>query len=201
MTMLRRAQMGLWSWLVLLSAGSGIAAGQEHGGGSSPFAGDFGNALWTLIIFGLVVFVLGKFAWPHILTALQKREQFIHDSLAQAKADREAAEANLKELEQKLQAGRAEATAIVDEGRRDAEVVKQRIQKETRDEADAMLQRAKREIEIARDTAVKDLYDLTANLATDVAGRIVSKELDPAGHQELMTEAINALGGLRPDRG
>jgi F0F1-type ATP synthase membrane subunit b/b' len=97
---------------------------QEHAAeetGLSPFAGNVGNAIWTLAIFLLVLTILGKFAWGPVLALLQEREKFIHKSLADAKRDREEAEARLKEYAAKVQAARAEAGAIVEEARRDAE--------------------------------------------------------------------------------
>lgn len=176
--------------------------GGEHAAeGPNLFTGDLGNIFWTLLTFGLVLFVLGKWAWGPVLTALQKREDFIRDSLASAKADRESAETRLREYEQRMQASREEATAIVDEGRRDAEVVKAKIEQNARAEGDAMIERAKREIEIARDTAVKEIYNLTADLATEVAGRIIGKELDPSEHDRLVTEAIDSLSQLEPSGG
>jgi len=181
--------------LILLATPTlAVAAGEEHGGAVSPFAGDVGNALWTLIIFVLVLVVLGKFAWGPILGALQKREDFIRDSLEQAKKDREEAEARLKEYSDKLHAAREEATSIVDEGRRDADAVKRRIEETARKEADAMVERARREIGIATDTAVKELYTLSAKLATDVASRIIRKELSPNDHERLIAESIEELG-------
>lgn len=171
-----------------------LAAGEEGNGGAvSPFAGDVGNAIWTIIIFVLVVVVLGKFAWGPILSALQKREDFIRESLDHAKKDREQAEARLKEYSDKIEAARAEASAIVEEGRRDAEVLKAKIDENAKNEADATLERAKREIELAKDTAIKELYDRTANLATDVASRIIRKEMNAADHERLVAESIAEL--------
>ena len=121
----------------------------------SLFAGDLGNSLWTLLIFVLVLVILGKFAWGPILKTLQARESFIHEALAKAKADRDEAEARLKEYEERLATARAEATAIVEEGRRDAEVVKRKIEEDAKHEADKMIERAKREIQLATDAATK----------------------------------------------
>lgn len=173
-----------------------LAAGEAQQGSPSIFTGDLGNVFWTLVTFLAVVFVLGKFAWPPILTALQKREDFIRDSLQQAKTDRESAEARLKEYEQRLQSAREEATGIVEEGRRDAEVVKREIESTARQEAGAMLERAKREIGIARDTAVRDLYDLSGELATNIASRIIRQEVDSAAHERLIRESIEELAKL-----
>ncbi len=164
-----------------------------EGGASSPFAGDFGNALWTLVIFVAVVVVLGKFAWGPILRGLQSREEFIARSLQDAEEASKKAQAQLAEYTEKLDAARAEASAIVEEGRRDAEIVKRQIQDEARSEADAMIERAKREIGIARDSAVRELYDLGGKLATDVAGKILARELKQADHERLIEESIAEL--------
>ena len=179
----------------LMIAAPALAAEAEHEGGADIFSGDVGNAVWTLVIFGLVVFVLGKFAWGPILNTLQTRESFIREALEKAKHDREAAEERLKEYEAKLAASRAEATAIVEEGRRDAEVVKRRIEATAKEEADKMIERAKREIHIATDTATKELYTLSAKLATQLAARVIGRELTPQDHQRLISEAIDGIDG------
>jgi len=178
---------------LILSTAPTVAFASDAGGASNPFAGDIGSALWTLIIFGCVVVVLGKFAWGPILSALQKREEFIRDSLAQAKEDREDAAQQMKEYTEKLTAARAEATAIVDEGRRDAEALKHKIEDDAKSEAQASLDRAKREIELAKDTAVKELFGLGARLATDVASKIIRKELNASEHERLVEESIAEL--------
>lgn len=192
--MVARLTNWAFAFATLVPASVVLAQSEEHGGSVSLFAGDFGNAIWTLIIFGLLLFVLGKFAWGPILSALQKREAFIRDSLSQAKQDRLDAEARLKELEQRLNSARDEASGIVEEGRRDAEAVKRKIEADARTEADAMIERAKREVGLARDSAVKELYDRAARLATEAASRIIGKEIDPAGHERLINESIEELG-------
>lgn len=176
----------------LLLAASPILA-SEAGAQGGPFEGNIGNALWTLIIFALVIVVLGKFAWKPILGGLQQREEFIRTSLTQAKADREAAEARLKEYTDRLNSARSEATAIVEEARRDSEALKRRFQEETQEEANRTIERARREIKIAQETAVKELYVLTARLTTDVAGKILEREINPADHDRLIRDSIQAL--------
>jgi len=176
----------------LVMSSFAMASGGE-GGSANPFAGDVGNAIWTLVIFVLVLVVLGKFAWGPILSALQQREDFITDSLASAKKDRSDAEARLAEYTSKLEEARAEATQMVDEGRRDAEVLKKKIEDDAKTEADKMLDRAKREIGLATDTAVKELYDLSGKLAVGIESKIIRKELDEQQHSRLIAESIEEL--------
>lgn len=169
------------------------AFGSEGADGPSLFTGDLGNIIWSLLTFGVVLFVLGKWAWGPILGALKTRENFIRDSLEQAKKDREEAEARLREYMAKLEAARAEASAIVQEARRDAEVLKRKLDEEAKVEAAATLERAKREIGVATDTAVKELYSLSAELVTDVAAKLIRKELDAKDHERLIAESIEEL--------
>ena len=165
-------------------------------GESNLFAGDIGNAVWTLVIFVLVIVVLGKFAWTPLLEALQKREDFIRDSLEEAKDDRLAAEAQLKEYEAKLATAQGEATEIIEEAKRDAETLRTRLEEKAREESENILDRARREIDIAKQSAVKELYSTSAQLATDIAGRVLQRELTPADHERLIQESIGELENL-----
>jgi F-type H+-transporting ATPase subunit b len=161
----------------------------------SLLAGNIGNVIWTVFIFVLVLVVLGKFAWGPILNTLQARESFIHEALAKAKRDRDEAEARLREYEERLAMSRAEATAIIEEGRRDAEVVKRRIEEAAKHEADKMIERARREIHLASVTATRELYDLSAKLATDLAARVLGREITAKDHERLISEAIDGIEG------
>lgn len=182
------------SWVVL--AAPIVALGAEGEASPNLFTGDLGNVFWSLLTFVAVLVVLGKFAWRPILAALQKREDFIRESLAQAKREREDAERKLKEYTTQIEAARAEASAIVDEGRRDAEVLKRKLEETAKSEAQATIERARREIGIAKETAVKELYGLSAKLATEMASRIIRKELNPREHERLISEAIDDLEKL-----
>lgn len=194
--MMKRALIGLVSFA--LAAPAAYAAEAAEGGhgeaaASGPFAGDLGNVIWTLVIFGLVVFVLGKFAWGPILRGLQAREDFIRESLEKAQSDRLASEARLREYEERLAASRSEATAIVDEARRDAEVVKRKIEQDGKQEYDKMIERAKREISIATEVATRELYTVSARLSTEMASRVLGREVTAQDQDRLIAESIAEL--------
>lgn len=190
--MMRRALLSL----VLLVAVHAPAAWAAEGGESNLFAGDIGNAVWTLVIFLLVIVVLGKFAWGPLLSGLQQREEFIRRSLKEARDDREAAEARLREYEEKLSGASAEASQIVDQGKRQGEQVRADIEAKAREEADKMVERARREIELSKQSAIKDLYATSSELATEIASRIVQRELNAQDHEKLISDAIQELGNL-----
>jgi len=139
--------------------------------------------------------VLGKFAWKPILAALRKREEFIRESLAAAKRERQEAEARLREYSDKIAAAKAEASAIVEEGRRDADVLRAKLEADAKREAAAILERAKRDLTIAKNTAIKELYTVSSRLAVDLASRVIGKELKAEDHARLIADSIEELTG------
>lgn len=170
-----------------------LAAEAEHGGKPNLFDADIGNFIFTLIIFGAVVYILGKYAWRPVLNVLNEREASIRTALETAQRERQQAEQLLKDYQVQLERARQEATAIVEEGRRDAENVRQRLLEEARRESADMTERARREIKLATDTAAKELYDLTADLATQIAGKVVAKTLSAEDHKRLVEESLAAI--------
>ena len=91
----------------------------------------FGLIIWTLLAFVLVLFVLGKFAWGPILSALNEREQTIADSLATAERVKQEMAQMKSENEALLAKAREERAAMLKE----AKETKDRIIGEARDQA------------------------------------------------------------------
>jgi F-type H+-transporting ATPase subunit b len=189
--------VNVFAWILALSAVAAPALAAEGQEANNVFAGDIGNALWTLIIFVLVLWVLGKFAWGPLLKSIQARESYIRESLEHAKRDRGEAEARLRDYEEKLVTARAEATAIIEAGRRDAEVVRRRIEEHAKQESAKMIERARRDIELATESAKHELYHLSARLATDIAARIIGRELTSQDHQRLIAESIAEISSAQ----
>jgi len=186
--------MGRTLLTAALFLASGVAMAAE--GEPNLFGGDVGNAIWTLVIFVVLIVVLGKFAWGPMLGALKQRENFIRHSLEQAKDDRVSAEEMVQEYTAKLEAAHSEAKKIVEEGRDGGEKIRLRLEGEARDESEKMVERAKREIELAKQSAIKDIYSETAGLATEIASRIMKRELNAADHERLIAESLDELARL-----
>ncbi len=90
----------------------------------------------------------------------------------------------------------SEIAAVLLDGQKAALEVKGQIEAEARKEADAMVERARREIALAQEAAVKDLYTQGAGLVADLTERVVRRELSPDDHQRLIGEAIEELEQL-----
>jgi len=174
----------------LLAAEAGeAAAGAEHGahGEMNPV---IPPTAWGIIIFLTVLLILWKKAFPPITAALEKRAKAIEDSLAAAERAKAEAEALMKRHEESLEKARAEARAIIEEGKADAVRVKESIVESARREAEEISARAKREIELAKRSAIDDLHRQAVKLSFELAAKVVKKALKPEDHQELITQSL-----------
>jgi F-type H+-transporting ATPase subunit b len=169
------------------------AAEEAPAAALSPFAGNVGNAIWTLGIFLIVVVVLGKFAWGPVLSLLQQREQFIHRSLVEAKRDREEAEARLKEYSVKLQQAQSEAVTIIEEARRDAERFRQELRQKARAEAEGILTSAQHQIQTETARALEQIRHEAADLSVAIASKLIQRNLSKEDNQKLIDDAIGQL--------
>lgn len=176
-------------------AGHGVHFGQEDVDlDPSEIKGDL--AIFTFVVFLLLLLILSKFAWGPITRGLEKREHHITEQIAAAERANAEAKEMLAEYERKLASAQDEVRAILEEARRDATHTQQEIVAEAKAAAVAEMDRAKREVEIAKDQALRELAETSANLAVELAGKIIRTRLDRHQHAELVTEALARF----PDR-
>lgn len=149
-----------------------------------------GLIIWTIITFLVVLFVLKKFAWPHLLTALDEREKRISDAIATAEQARQEAEEVLREHRQKLAAADEEARKIVAEAREAGANVRQTIVSQAREEAERMLDQARTSIESEKRSAIAELRRETAHLAVQAAGALIDANLDDEKNRGLVDDFI-----------
>ena len=174
----------------------------EHAtaGDPNPLAVDLDLAIWTGVVFACLLWVLGKFAWPQIAAALDQREQRIADNIAAAEQQHEQAKQLLVEHEAKLAGAADEVRGMLEEARRDAESTKEQIVAEARSAADQERQRAVREVEIATDTALKSLAETSANMAVELAGKVVRDTISADKQAELVRDALANLTASTPSK-
>jgi F-type H+-transporting ATPase subunit b len=150
-------------------------------------------ALYTLAVFSLLLWILWKFAWDPIMAALETREKHIHGEIAEAERANAEAKRLLAEHDRKLAEVQNEVRAILDEARRDAQHTQDEILKQAQAEAQATRERAVREIEQAKDHALQELFHQAADVATEIAGQIVRRSLNPQDHRDLVAQVIKEL--------
>lgn len=174
-------------------AAPGEEANARGGGGADIFAGDWGTVILTAAVFVLLVAILGKWAWKPILTSLQKREEHIRSSIDDAAKVQSRAEVTLRQYQEQLAKAQAEAAAIIDQGRIDADALAHELTKKAKDESRSLRTQAEQDIARARDQALGQIYQQAGEFATDMARKMIKKDLNHADHRALLKESLSKL--------
>lgn len=148
---------------------------------------------WEIVSFGILLFILYKYAFPGILSVLEEREKKIKDSLDQAERHRSEAESRLKEYETKLSAAGKEAEAILAAAKERAQRLLDENEQRLTAEAERIKGDATREIEQERRKALQDIRAQTTELALMVAEKVVQRSLTEADQRKFADEALEAL--------
>ncbi len=159
------------------------------------YFGDLGQAVVAVIIFLLLLAALGRWAWRPIITQLQQREFHVNDTLKKAARTSEEA-AELKEhYERRLDKVEDEAQRLLSKTRREAEGTTEEILAQAHQDAEQLLVDARTQIAQARQDSQAELEVTTVGLATDLAERMLDKQLDAEiDREELLNQSLDAIG-------
>jgi F-type H+-transporting ATPase subunit b len=149
-----------------------------------------GLIFWTLIAFGITVWILSKYAWKPIMKSLDEREKNISDSISSAEKVKQEM-ANLKnENESLLAKAREERSQMM----REAKEIRDKIINDAREEArqagSKMIADAQAVINQQKMAAIVDLKNQVGNLVIEVSEKVLRREL---GNKEDQEKYINQL--------
>jgi F-type H+-transporting ATPase subunit b len=152
-----------------------------------------GLMIWTLIVFGLVLFVLSRVVFPRIAEALDKRQRMIEDSIDAADRTRREADQLLAEYRERLSDARGQADEIVSRARRTADAAEQETLAEARRKREEMMEQTRRDIEQETRRAIQEIRAEVADLTVLATEKVTRKSLDSADQKRLVDEALAEL--------
>jgi F-type H+-transporting ATPase subunit b len=159
--------------------------------GTNPAEFKFDLALYTAIVFLLLMAILAKFAWGPIAKALDERERVVSDNIAEARRLHEEAEAKLQGYERQIAGAQEDVREMIERGKREAETASQKIVADAEASAARERERSVAEIQAAKNEALGELAQRSVDTAVVLAGQIVNRSLSAEDHQKLIQDAID----------
>ena len=144
--------------------------------------------------FLLLIFLVKKFAWGNITSILDARAEKITNDIDEAEAARKKAEELATKREAELAGSRQEATTILETAKETAEKNKAHILSEANQEALRLKEKAQLEISQNKEEAMNSIKGDVADLTVNLAGKLLSQQLDSKGHRQLIDRYLNELG-------
>lgn len=172
---------------------AGGHGGGGHGGEANILEPQPTLAIYTLIVFLLLLAVLWRFAWGPLSKALHDREHKLENAFIEAERARNEAAELLEQHRRQMDQVQDEVRKIMDEANRKAQVVYDDRLKQAQADAQATADRAHREIAAAKDEALGEIWTKSADLAATIARRVLPRELNEDDHRRLVQSAIEHL--------
>lgn len=183
----------------------GIPGGKElqetteaHGGADAPnplVQLDPGLFIWTILTFLILFYVLAKFAWKPLLTALESRENTIKSSLEDAEKAKTELERLNAESEEIMAKARSEAQTIRVEAKSAAEKIKADVMVQAGEDANKIREDAQKQINVEKDKAIHEIRQEVVSLTMMVAEKVIKKNLSKEDNQALIEDSIQDLKG------
>ena len=170
-----------------------VFAAEESGGGSFLVSPDIGLMIWTLVFFLISLYVLGKFAFPRIAEALDKRQHAIEASIEAAERTRREADEMLSEYRERLSAARGQADDIVSRARKQGEATEAEAIADAKRKREEMMEQTRREIQTETRRAIQEIRHEVADLTVLATEKVTRKSLTEDDQKRLVDEALSEL--------
>jgi len=148
-----------------------------------------------LILLGLLYLV----AYKPIMRMLDERSRKIKESMEQTEFIKEQATQAEEEVKKQLEAAAKEGQEVIARAAKTGEELRQKTQQQAKQEAEALITRARTEIQRERDDAIDELRKEVADLAILAAGKVIDRSLDKKAHRQLIDKVLEESTTLKKD--
>jgi F-type H+-transporting ATPase subunit b len=149
--------------------------------------------IWTLVAFGLTLYVLKRLAFPRIAEALDKRQRAIEESIEAAERTKVEADKLLAEYRERLGEARTQAEEIVLRARKAAEATQSEALEKARLQREELMEQTRRDIESETRRAIAEIRSEVADLTVLATEKVTRKTLDEDDQRRLVEEALSEL--------
>lgn len=153
-----------------------------------------GNFILVTASFAILIGLIRLFAWDRITGIFEERANKIANDIDAAEEKLTAASNLVQQREQELVQGRVEGQKIIQDAVERAKLEKKRVLEQAEVEIQALKQKAQMEIEAEKREAQENLHVQVAELAVDLAGKIILEDLDQQAHSNLIDRYLDKLG-------
>jgi F-type H+-transporting ATPase subunit b len=165
----------------------------KSSGGSFLVSPALGLMVWTLVLFGITMWVLRRYAFPRIQEALDKRANAIRDNIEAAERQRKEADELLEEYRARLTEAREQADDIIARARKAADAAKADAAEDGKARREELVAAARRDIEKETHRSLARIRSEVADLTVAATEKLTRKSLDDADHKRLVEDALKEV--------
>lgn len=150
----------------------------------------FGLFFWQLLIFVGLVLLLKKYAWKPILDSVNERESSIKEALSSADNARKEMESLNQDNQRVLKEARLERELLLKEARNTSSKIIEEAKQEAKNSSDQLIKQAQESIEGEKRAAIQELKNHVADIAVQMAEKVLHSELEDKDKQNKLIERL-----------
>jgi F-type H+-transporting ATPase subunit b len=178
---------------ILVFAQETGGAAEEEESGNFLVSPALGLMIWTLLAFGITLYLLNKLAFPRIAEALDRRRRAIEESIEHAEQAKREADELLEEYRARLREAREQAEDIVVRARKAADSLQDESKVQAQHQREELMASTRRDIEAETRRALDEIRKEVANLTVLATEKVTRKSLTPDDHRRLIEEALGEV--------
>ena len=151
---------------------------------------DSGLLFWMLVSFLVVFFILVKFGWPVITHMVDERKKFIDDSLESARRANEKLAKIQEESTLILKQAQEQQSKMLAEAMEMRNQIVEKAKTEATVEGQKLLAEAKKQIEMEKEDAIRDIRRQVGLLSVEIAEQVLRQNLKDNKDQMAMIDRM-----------
>ncbi len=148
---------------------------------------------WSIIVFGILAFLLWKFALKPVDDAVSKRQKEIREKIDDADRKQVEAQKILEKQKEELDKAWEKAKKVIEDSKAEAEKIKRDIEKEAKAASREMLEEAREEIEREKEKFIEEIRDRIIELSFSAAENLISKSISKKDHKKIIEDSLKEI--------
>ncbi|MBN1603384.1 MAG: F0F1 ATP synthase subunit B [Chitinispirillaceae bacterium] len=170
-----------------------VAVVEHAASGGGLFDIDPGLMIWAWVVFGILFFILSKFAWKPMMESVKAREKILSDAVEHAKKTKEELENIAARQEQMLKETQEHSNQIIEQGRKSADTAARDILEKAQKESSVLLERARQQIEAEKQQAILEIREQAVDLVLKTSEKLIFDVMDKDKHRNLVRKHLEEL--------
>jgi F-type H+-transporting ATPase subunit b len=155
---------------------------------------EWSNFFIQLVAFGILYWLLSRYAFGPLFSIMEQRKQFVKDQLENAENSRKQAEQQYEEQKSALQQARKDAYDIIEQAKQTSSKQADEIVQTAKSEAGRLKDEAVKDIESEKNKAIAALRGQVSGMSVMIASKIIEKQIDDKSQEQLVNQYLNEVG-------
>jgi F-type H+-transporting ATPase subunit b len=152
---------------------------------------------WSILVFVAIVIIMWRFVFKPINRIISKRQAEIKKNVNNAEKQMEEIQKYLDKQKGEIEKARGKAEEIIEDGKREAGIIREKIENDAKEKSRKMIGNTLQEIKIEREKSLVDLKDRIVDMALNSTEKVIGKSLSRKEHEKIIEDSLQEIGNIK----